>query len=142
MSLLEVLVVIVGVAVLLFLLIVICNFIFNIPSLIRARRLAQVAKDLGLTFVRGNKGIFAITSRSRGPVKKNILSGNLKGHTIEAYDFNTPININIGGLYPLETSKHQWILVLDGKEQQDYLVKNIGLRVSVNEIRHILGQIS
>jgi len=142
MSLLEVLVVVVGVAVLLFFLIVICNFIFNIPSLIRSRRLAEVAKDLGLTFSQGSRKIFTIT-RSGSLVKKNVISGNLKGHTIEAYDFNTPVPIWMtNGIYINNIYSHKWILVLDGQEQQDRFTRNLGLRTSVNKIRSILEEIS
>ncbi len=131
MPLLETLGVIVGI----FLLVLIILLICNLPYMIRSRRMAKVAKEFNLSFSKG-KGRFQLLVDTG--TKRNIISGNIKGHTIEAYDFDAFVWATRGLI------NHEWVLVVDSNEQQikSFPIKILGTRTSVHKIRNILRQIS
>jgi hypothetical protein len=105
--------------------------ILNGIDIIRSRRISKVAKEFGLSFS-GGKNLF-LTLQST-PTKSNLISGTIKGRVIEAYDLDMTA-------YRRKT-KHEWVLTIDGKDQQTKSFLNIiGLKMPVKKIKEVLSRI-
>ena len=130
MSYTEIISVVAGISILIFVLIA----IYNIPSLVRSYRLAKVAQKLGLSFSDGRKNLLNPLVDISG-VKRNIISGTINASHIEAYDLQDTI-WQMGGN---SITTHKWVLTVDDKEQRvPSLLGFLGLKTSVSKIKRQL----
>ena len=106
--------------------------LYNLPSLMRSRRIAAIAGEFGLSFTKGTH-LFNPFEAYRW--RKNVISGSIKGHSIEAYDSS----------YMLGRSNmhRRWVVLLNGQEQPiQSAVQFLGLRMPTEKIREYLSSIA
>ena len=112
--------------------------IYSAPSLIRSRRLAKLARQLGLSFSDGQKNLLSSLLQMSG-TKKNIIAGTINGHSVQAYDLQE----TVWQLHGNSMIIRKWVFILDGKEQQTkHLLRLLGLQISVRKIRKYLSTVA
>ena len=104
--------------------------LYNAHSVIRSRRIAKVAQEFGLSF---SKGAHLFNPLEAYRVKTNIISGSIKGHTVELYDSQM--------IFSRATARKS-VIILDGSERPTPNIgKFLGLKMSADNIREYLSSI-